>query len=195
MFQVISQKQFHDDCNAWGDFSRKFTHEAKGFFVEESATADSKVILFYEPKLGPIGGARLIKRSLSDFHPKAAQLIRRIFGSEEVWECNNVFFSIPDESEVHENLELFGNLCHQFYQGLYETLNNFAAAQKINSLITVNYQEEHADIEFFGNWPFSYELEVSSLFEDDADEYVVGVLALDSAHYAEFQNKKVSNLF
>lgn len=187
MFQVITQQQINHQKNTWPHFFKEFAQESKGFFVDKNTTENGKTILFCESSTGPIGGAQLIKRKLKDFHPQAQNLLYKMIEEDEIWECHGVFFMIPNESPIHENLDHFSALCEQFYKGLYECLHTFATNYKVRHLISLNFYEEHQDIAFFGQWPFHYEIEASSLFPEDNTDYIVGLMEMDSLSYREFQ--------
>jgi hypothetical protein len=187
MFQVVTQQQVNRQRHTWPVFFEEFSQESKGFFVDKDTTNNSKTILFCESTIGPIGGAQLVKRDINTFDSKARDLISKMITQDEIWECHGVFFMIPDDSPIHENLDQFSSLCDQFYRGLYECLHTFATNYKVSHMLSLNFYEEHQDISFFGRWPFRFEIEVSHLFPKDDVEYVLGIMEMDSLSYREFQ--------
>lgn len=187
MFQIVTQQQINTQARSWPVFFESFSQEAQGFFIDQHMTETGKTFLFCEPSLGPIGGATVTKRNIKNFQPKAQAILKRLAGKDEIWECSNVFFMIPDDSPIHENLDRFSALCEQFYRGLYECLCNFSAANNVRQMMALNFSDEHQDIKFFGRWPFRYEIETSGLFHDEADEFVLGLLEMNTISYQEFQ--------
>lgn len=186
MFQGLTQSKSCLEGASWSTLFENTSLESRGFFVEKHHADQGRTILFCESSVGPIGGATLTKRNIEALHPKISQILGRLLNLQEIWECSNVFFMIPDDSSIHDNFEYFSALCHQFYRGLYNCLYNFAATQGTSHIISLNFLDEHQDISFFGHWPFAYEIEMKGLFPEDETEYVVGLLELSPSNYQRF---------
>jgi hypothetical protein len=157
-----------------------------GFFVERQSSESEFAFLFCEKSVGIIGRAKVSVRSVQTFSPKLQKFFKKLVGGDDMWECSEVSFMIPDESEIHNDLDRFADLCDKFYKGLYEKLYAFACKHDATHMISTNVISEHDDISFFGSWPFRYEIESSNLFPHDQNPYVVGLIDVNSFSYNDF---------
>jgi hypothetical protein len=130
-------------------------------FLNQAIVDGSVVLLIYHhPKLGMIGGAKIV-------HPDHSHPVNQYFQElgyiiEEGLVIEDVFFHIPDESPVHEDEEQFGTICREFYSGLHEVIQMHAQDNNLSALLTLNSSDEHEDIKFFGGWPFRFEHNVEA---------------------------------
>lgn len=178
MFQVLSQSK-KNRHSSFPIILKKELPQTKGFFVEKAHDHQGLTLLFCEPTTGPIGGATLIKRQASHLPLKIKGLFHQFMDNDTLWECNTVFFMIPDHSFIHDNFDYFSALCYQFYGGLYTYIHKFAIENNIKHFISVNPTEEHQDISYFGQWPFAYEIEVKNLHSNNDQEHIIGLMTWD----------------
>lgn len=149
----------------------------RGYFREQRVSSLSTIFQFHGPSMGVIGQGCISRKPISYFRDSLRPLIQRTFQNVEPWVCENIFFAIPDSSSIHESLESFDTLCTQFYEGLLQTMSNFAKKNKLNQVLCLNDTQEHEDLILFGGWYFSYEM--TFFDEKESKEKILSVFDLE----------------
>jgi N-acyl-L-homoserine lactone synthetase len=164
-FRDLMQDYFSRLAKVWGEIA-----------LDDYDTQSASYVVCVHEEFGVIGGLRL----LPTLGPKLSDVSLTESGvalhDEQTWEATKLFFYLPSDHPIQEMPDEFDELCSQFYGGMWEYLQENC---KVEMIVTLLPECEHSDVQFFGRWPFMLESTVKNPFDNNEEEYILGVLRMD----------------
>lgn len=142
--------------------------------LDKYDTQSASYVVCVHHDFGVIGGMRLLPTlgpKLSDDSLTEAGLALH---DDMTWEGSKLYFYLPFDHPIQDENEAYDELGRQFYEGLWEYLQEVCP---IEMIVTLLPECEHSDARYYGQWPFMLESTVQSPFEDN-EEYQLGVLRI-----------------
>lgn len=141
----------------------------------ESYLQDGSMHYILYKKDGAYGGAKVVAPEYD--HEIEEYLKSHDISLNSYWVLEDIIFHVPNDLSLHEDLDEFEAACRAYYKGLYQVVKLLGHQHGKATLLTLNPYEDHEDIMFFGDWPFTAQHIIPA--EDEADDTVLGLLVLE----------------
>lgn len=176
MYIQINRENYHEYRDYLIEIERIYYYNnwpEKELSIQDGRT---EFILYNHKKYGVIGGSRISKldekHRVTKYFNQMGYMIKNFVVAEEV------FFHLSNDSPIHNDEDLFHDLCKSFYTGLYHAMMLQGRLHQKLTLITANDLEDHEDIKYFGNWPFVMEHLIPA--GDENCELIMGIIPMIS---------------
>jgi N-acyl-L-homoserine lactone synthetase len=160
----LMQEYFERLAKVWGDIA-----------LDDYDTQSASYVVCVHPDYGVIGGLRLLPTLGPKLSDDSLSESGVALHDDQTWEATKMFFYLPSSHPLQESPEEFDAFCTQFYAGLWAYMKEIC---KIEMIVTLLPESEHLDARFFGHWPFMLESTVRNPFNQDDEEYILGVLRM-----------------
>lgn len=151
-------------------------------------TPEAVYLIYIDDVVGLCGSARLLPSKMS-MASKECKDYLNVPLTDMVWECSQVCFHVDPDHPLHEDGDKFRTLAGHFYQSLYEGLEEFGNANGIDYIFTINDEEGHEDLRYFGCFPFKYQ---SSVTTPALGAVKIGILLIKDETHQRYLDKRTS---
>ena len=128
-------------------FATSFNSLAKDAF---ESVPEAVYLLYIDERYGVQGFARLLPTTGK--HLCAEKCEDQTPTGDHIWELSSIQIMIPEDSVLLDCDVAFATISTLFFHELFETLNEFCAAQKINQLLVVGEADSLKRLQQIG-WP------------------------------------------
>jgi len=177
MFCIINDKELYDII--WGEVAKdQYINPSKKLNLELLVSFNPKLIfekdihlLFIDDNEGICGKVTLSYTcEYKDIVSFTSIDQPSIYSALAI---KNIDYHINGNSDIHENIEAFEELTQRFYKDILKTALWISRKLSIPKIITISeHKDDHNDLNFFGEFSFSEELE--------APQGILGVISVDA---------------